>query len=86
LGGVFRFRALRREAARTPSPNGGWPMGALALALGVHLSKPGCYVLHPDGRAPDAADTARALRICAIAVVLCFALALLARGGVLGFL
>ncbi len=29
--------ALRRDAAVTPSPNGGWPMGAMAQALGVHL-------------------------------------------------
>jgi adenosylcobinamide-phosphate synthase len=86
LGGLFRMRKLRKEASRTPSPNGGWPMGALALALGVRLSKPGCYVLHPDGRAPDAADTARALRLCGFAAALCFALALVVRGGLLGFL
>lgn len=45
---------LRREAARTPSPNGGWSMGAAALALDTRLTKPGAYTLHPGGREPDA--------------------------------
>ena len=40
---------LRREARRTASPNGGWPMGMMALALDVRLGKPGAYVLHPAG-------------------------------------
>lgn len=55
---------LRAIARLTPSPNGGWPMGMLALALGVRLSKPGVYVLNADGVAPDAAHTDRALEIC----------------------
>lgn len=50
------------EAARTPSPNGGWPMGAMALRLGVRLSKPGVYELNPQGRAPDEHDLRLALR------------------------
>ena len=58
--GNFRLGTLRREAARTPSPNSGWPMAAMALALGISLSKPGVYTLNPDGRAPQAADTALA--------------------------
>jgi adenosylcobinamide-phosphate synthase len=45
------IKGLRREAQRTPSPNGGWPMAMLALALDVRLSKPGHYVLHPAGQA-----------------------------------
>jgi adenosylcobinamide-phosphate synthase len=56
------WRALRREARRTPSPNSGWPMAAMALALGLRLRKPGVYTLHAEGRAPEAVDTARALR------------------------
>lgn len=60
LGWLVRLPA---EAARTPSPNSGWPMAALALALGLRLGKPGCYVLHAAGRAPAAADTAQALAL-----------------------
>lgn len=51
----------RSEARRTPSPNGGWPMGALALRLDVRLPKAGVYVLHPTGRDPTAHDLTAAL-------------------------
>lgn len=53
--------AVRREARRTPSPNGGWSMGAAALATGSRLEKPGAYVLHPTGREPDTATVTAAL-------------------------
>ena len=52
---------LRAQAQRTPSPNGGWPMAALALRLGVRLDKPGVYVINASGRLPASADTTRAL-------------------------
>ena len=66
-GGVS-WQALRRDAAVTPSPNGGWPMGTMAQALGVHLSKPGVYQLNPGGRAPEAADLQRAVRLASLVV------------------
>jgi len=62
-GGGVPLRALVHEARKTPSPNSGWPMAAMALALGVHLSKPGTYCLHPDGRAPTAGDAQRAQKL-----------------------
>lgn len=65
-----RWSALRQEAARTPSPNGGWPMGAMALALGIGLGKPGVYRLHAGGRPATPADTAAALRLAGLVVVL----------------
>jgi adenosylcobinamide-phosphate synthase len=55
------LRRLPREAARTTSPNSGWPMGALALSLNVRLRKPNVYALNASGRAPSAADTCTAL-------------------------
>lgn len=61
------WRQLPREAARTSSPNSGWPMGALALSLGVRLAKPAVYTLNPGGREPDAADMVAALRLVEIA-------------------
>ena len=79
------LRPLLREAARTPSPNGGWPMGAMALRLGRSLSKPGHYRLNPAG-SPVAADdiaTAQGLAagaMLALAAVLALAAAAL-RGG-----
>jgi adenosylcobinamide-phosphate synthase len=54
--------ALRREARRTPSPNSGWPMAAMALGLGVRLGKPGVYALNASAPMPDAEDVARAAR------------------------
>lgn len=56
------WSALRAEAARTPSPNSGWPMAAMAMRLNVRLRKPGAYVLWPQGRRPTVADTRAALR------------------------
>jgi adenosylcobinamide-phosphate synthase len=53
--------ALGREAGKTPSPNSGWPMAAMALALHIHLGKPGVYVLNPAGQAPVAADVERSV-------------------------
>lgn len=82
LGGFLHWSRLRIEATRTPSPNGGWPMGALALGLGIRLSKPGVYVLNPTGRSPDSQDTRRALRTCALAVA-SGAILLLALKGIL---
>ncbi len=63
LGAVRGLSALPSQARRTPSPNSGWPMAAMALALDVRLSKPGVYELHGAGRSPQAADTAHALQL-----------------------
>lgn len=68
-------RALRREAARTPSPNGGWPMAAMALALGVRLGKPGVYRLNAAGAGPQGAHVRRALRLAGRAVLCLLSLA-----------
>jgi adenosylcobinamide-phosphate synthase len=54
---------LLRDARRTPSPNAGWPMAAMAGALGVVLRKRGVYTLNARGREPGAEDIARARRI-----------------------
>ena len=60
LHGGLPARALAKEARKTPSPNSGWPMAAMALALGVRLAKPGVYILHPGGHAPGPLHTTRA--------------------------
>ena len=57
------LRALAHEARKTPSPNSGWAMAAMGLALNVRLAKPGVYVLHGQGRVPGAADLQRAVRL-----------------------
>lgn len=55
---------LLREARRTPSPNSGWPMAAMALRLDMRLSKPGVYSLHANGQ-PVAAGALQAARTVA---------------------
>jgi adenosylcobinamide-phosphate synthase len=66
---------LPHEARQTPSPNGGWTMGAMALHLGVRLRKPGVYVLNAEGDAPLRAHGLVALRLasrsCMAATALC---------------
>lgn len=39
------WRTLQADCRRTASPNAGWPMSAMAGALGARLEKPGHYVL-----------------------------------------
>lgn len=63
LGRSLAWRRWYREAGHTPSPNGGWPMAALALALGVRLGKPGVYVLNAAGAAPLPHHVHQALRL-----------------------
>ncbi len=68
---------VRADAALTPSPNSGWPMAMLAHLIGVRLSKPGHYVLHPAGRAADPSDVGLTLRLGGRAVGLMAGLAAL---------
>ena len=63
-------RAWRRDAGRHPSPNAGVVEAAFAGALGVRLGGPTQYAheleIRPtlgDGRAPEVADLARAVRL-----------------------
>ena len=68
------WRILRRDGARTESPNAGWPMAAMAGLLGVALEKPGHYRLGDDHEPSRTETIAAAWRIvsvtCAIAVAL----------------
>ena len=57
VAGGLNVKVLMLEARKTPSPNSGWPMAAMALALNVSLRKPGVYDLNPDGHQPTAVDT-----------------------------
>jgi adenosylcobinamide-phosphate synthase len=65
------LRALRSGRRAHPSPNAGWCEASAAGALGVALGGANSYggtvehrpVLNPDGRAPQPADLARAVRL-----------------------
>ena len=63
------FSTLARQARKTPSPNSGWPMAAMALALNVRLAKPGVYTLHSKGRRAGPLDTRRAARFGTLVVL-----------------
>ncbi len=84
-GRAVYWKGLVPEAGRTPSPNSGWPMAAMALVLGVQLGKPGAYTLNAQGRRPEVYDTARAIRVsgrvvctlAGVAVLWCLSWALL---------
>jgi adenosylcobinamide-phosphate synthase len=56
----FSFRKIYQQAIKTPSPNGGWPMSAMAIGLGIKLSKPGVYVLNPEGSDASVTSVSRA--------------------------
>ena len=74
------LRALPAQAGLTPSPNSGWPMAAMALALGVRLGKPGVYTLNAAGHQPVASDVGQAIDFCqkVLLVLVCVALAVVA--------
>ena len=56
---------LLREARRTPSPNSGWPMAAMALRLDLRLAKPGIYSLNDGGAAPTSTHMQAAEKLAA---------------------
>ena len=73
------WRVAWRDAGLTDSPNAGWPMAAMAGALGVELAKAGHYRLGAGGVAADAVSIARADRVVAVAAALAALLAWLVR-------
>jgi adenosylcobinamide-phosphate synthase len=76
------YRRLRQEAARTPSPNSGWPMAAMALHLNVRLRKPGVYALNADAPSPGALQHAQALQRATVAARTALGMAVVASAGV----
>jgi adenosylcobinamide-phosphate synthase len=84
-GGCCRgaWRSMRQQHGATASPNAGWPMSAMAGALGIRLEKVGHYRLGLGPRAPQHSDLPRARRLMRWAAGLGIAtivLAILAAG------
>ena len=88
VSGIGAVRALRQEARRTPSPNSGWPMAAMALGLGVCLRKSDGYELNALGRSPQPADTHRAIAHAskAVRVLVLVGLIFVGAGSLVDFL
>jgi len=61
----------RRDHAKTPSRNHGWPMAAMAGALRVQLEKPGQYILGEQTEPLTPNKILRALKIRNAAIILC---------------
>ena len=64
------LRTLRRDAGAPESPNAGWPMSAMAGALGVRLEKPGAYVLGAPLPRPDTPALDQAVQLLGWAAAL----------------
>jgi len=64
------WKTARRDHAKTPSRNHGWPMAAMAGALRVQLEKPGQYVLGVPLEPLTGDKILRALRIRDVTIVL----------------
>jgi adenosylcobinamide-phosphate synthase len=79
--GRLPWGELRQEAGRARSPNSGWPVAAMALALGLRLRQPGNGVFNARGAPPTAQDTGWALNVSGRAVAV-----LLVWSGVMTFL
>lgn len=65
--GATAWRVARRDAARTASPNAGWPMAAMAGALDTTLSKRDHYCLGTGSRSPDPAMIGEARTLARVA-------------------
>jgi adenosylcobinamide-phosphate synthase len=78
--GTGAWQIVQRDARLTQSPNAGYPMSAMAGALGVQLEKVRHYRLGEGLRAPDAADIRTARRLLSLATLLGVALFCLLPG------
>jgi adenosylcobinamide-phosphate synthase len=72
------WRILRRDGAKTASPNAGRPMAAMAGLLGVQLAKEDHYVLGDPARPIDARQIDAAWCVVMVATGLALALTALA--------
>ncbi|NTU79716.1 MAG: cobalamin biosynthesis protein, partial [Chloroflexales bacterium] len=68
--GATAWQVAWRDAARTASPNAGWPMAAIAGALDTTLTKRDHYTLGDGPRVPDTAMIREARTIVRVAVIL----------------
>ena len=78
VGGALGL--LRSDRGLTASPNAGWPMSAMAGALGVQLTKPGAYCLGASLPEPDADAIDRAVSMLVATTLLCVPVATVVAG------
>ncbi|MCL2032700.1 MAG: adenosylcobinamide-phosphate synthase CbiB [Methanomassiliicoccaceae archaeon] len=56
------FKAAKEEHSKTPSPNSGWPMTAVACAMGISMEKKDVYVMG-SGDLPSIDDVTRCYKL-----------------------
>jgi adenosylcobinamide-phosphate synthase len=66
--GKSSWRVLKRDRSKTESTNAGYPMSAMAGALGVRLEKPGHYELGNNDETIRPSHIPKALRIMEMTV------------------
>jgi adenosylcobinamide-phosphate synthase len=71
------WKGIRRDARKTESPNAGYPMSAMAGALGVELEKVGHYKLGSPGSLPGGPSIAAAIRLSKMTCLLMIPIAIL---------
>lgn len=63
------IRTAKEEHSKTPSPNSGWPMAAVAGAMGITMEKKDVHVIG-NGPLPSVDDIGRAYRLVELSSVL----------------
>ncbi|QZA87466.1 adenosylcobinamide-phosphate synthase CbiB [Salinarchaeum sp. IM2453] len=67
----------RRWAQHPDSPNAGWPMGTIAGALHVQLSKPDAYTLNPTASLPTTEQAQKGIQLVQRAGILAYAIGII---------
>ena len=81
MNGIMAWRTALGEYKKTESPNAGWPMAAMAGALGIRLEKVGSYIIGEGGAVPAAEATDASLRVFQVAMLIWAAICLGAIAG-----
>jgi len=76
------FSTMLRDHGHTPSPNGGWPMSAMAGLLHIEISKVGYYALGEQGEPLTTATVSMAWRVALGSALILCAIVFLWIGGV----
>lgn len=71
------WRVAKRDHVQTSSPNKGWPMSAIAGALGIKMEKEGCYSLGDGELQNDPEIIAKTVRLMKATSILFFIIVLI---------
>lgn len=75
------WRTAARDHAKLQSPNAGWPIAAIAGALGIQLEKPDHYRVGEANHPLTPLTITKALKLAAVSTAVWFAISFAIRGG-----